>query len=240
MGRLVFALLTLAGASIAQAQSTRSATLDDLRARPADFVGQRVSVAGQLNMCWNMDCKLCPLEATPRSPQPGRCLAVDFDRFRARGNEIGASMEPSFRYSDVILTARFDPACLKDVCLDRASVLLDARVETVTRRRRSSEGLIAHPDPLLSAPRSAVPPILDLLRGFKAGESPVPARAFTTSSDPLARHNAIVCISWTPPGQPVEWPTSFQGALLARSTEDTYRCWEALKDRQGWALVPSW
>ncbi|MGE5564424.1 MAG: hypothetical protein ACM3ZV_14120 [Bacillota bacterium] len=214
------------------------ATLDQLKAAPAAFAGHRIEVSGQLDECWNFSCHLCPAEATPADPQWDRCLAIDFDRFRGGEGNRGADMDSAFRYADVTVTARFDPACLTGVCADGAPVLLDARVERVTRRRTSNDGLMQRPDPLVPVNSKATEPLADLIRPRPIEHVARPVQLFGTSTDPTASKDAVVCISWARPGEPPVWPTTFEGAVLARSTEDPWRCWTARKEPRGWVLEP--
>lgn len=217
-----------------------AATLDQLRSQPDSYRGRMVRVTGQLDECWNMGCGLCPIEATPRDPQRERCLAISFDRLRGGQRNYGFDADGAFRYADVVVTARFDPACLQGICTDRASVLLDAQVEEVTRRRRSSEGLIPRPDPLIPAPEGAARSVAELLRPRGATDDRNRSvRVFGTESDPSLRRSAVVCRGGRVGPDIFEWPTSYEGALSSRSTEDRYRCWSAWRDQKGWVLVPN-
>src|SRR4051794_33432556 len=138
------AILALALAAAAPpAAEPVAASLDAIRAAPASFEGKWVRLRGQMNQCANFDCALCPEEATPADPQTERCLRLDWDRQRGSERERGADFDPVYRYATVDLVARFDGACLKGMCTDRAPVLLDARVLSVLRRRPSAEGLNA-------------------------------------------------------------------------------------------------
>ena len=221
---------------MAATATVQTATLEELRTHRQAFAGRMVRVAGQLDQCWNTECSLCPLEATPQNPLRLRCLAIDFDRFAGGEDNRGAGreMEAAFRYADIIVTAKFDPACLDGPCLDRGSVLMDARVEHVTRRRRSRDGLGNGEESLLPAPTGVASVIEELVSptGFQVPHHPV--RIFTTASDPKAVHSAVACVSETP-----EWPTTYLGAIAARSTEDYYRCWRATNDSGRWRVVPN-
>lgn len=242
-------LSLLIGATVAANSDPQSVTLDQLRNTPARFAGQTVRLRGQIDQCWNMGCSVCPLDATPQNPQGERCLAIDFDRMRGGSNDWGADMDSAYRYADVLVTAKFDPACLPRrpergaaaivVCTDRASVLLGARVKQVTRRRRSNDGLIWRPDRLMAAPPKVAHELAELVR--PTGSQPVlrPAAVFMTAWGRKTRRSAVVCVSLEALDNAVQWPTSWQGALVARSTEDRYKCWSAAHDQSGWRLTPS-
>jgi hypothetical protein len=231
-------LLTTANAAGTEAPQLQSVTLDQLRSAPRQFAGRTVRLRGQVDQCWNMRCSLCPLDATPLKLQSDRCLAIDFDRMRGGEGNRGADMDAAFRYADVVVTARFDPTCLVGACLDRASVLLDARVEQVTRRRRSRDGLIWRPDRLMPAPASAAHEVAELVRE-PGGRPALSTSVFATSSDANASRSAVVCVWLGPTGTAASWPTSWQGALVSRSTEDSYRCWPALREKGKWRLLPN-
>lgn len=210
-------------------------TLDELRAHPGAMSGRAVRVSGQLDECWNMSCHLCPTEATPANPEWSRCLAISLDRFRGGDRNVGANVDSAFRYADVVVTARFDPACLQNPCTDRASVLLDARVEDVTRRRRSRDGLVAHPDPLFPVADAAAAPLLAIAG---PGDPREPTRVFAVQDDRELRQEAIVCHAMPIGGGNAEWPASWQGAISSRSTEDHYRCLVARRAAGGWRIEP--
>lgn len=214
--------------------------LDELRTHPGEYDGRIVRTTGQIDECWNMSCHLCPVSATPADPQWERCLAIGFDRFRGGERNRGADMDSAFRYADVVVTARFDPSCLQRpgeediaVCTDRATVLRDARVEKVTHRRRSRDGLIRRPEPLLAAPEKAARQVLALVPRDEPGAA---YRVFATPDDPLLKQSAVLCRAEPIGDEAAEWPTSWQGALTAPSTEDRYHCRAARLNATGWVL----
>jgi len=234
----LYLLVVVAGAAAAQAGAPRPVTLDQLRTDPHAFAGQTVRLSGQVDQCWNMGCRLCPLDASPQRPQWERCLAIDFDRLRGGEANRGADMDAAFRYADVVVTAKFNPECLRGPCLDRASVLLDSRVEQVTRRRRSRDGLAQRPDFLTPAPADVAKEVAELVRPTGAQAPVLPIGVFVTASDSNASRSAIACIWLGPTGSAAQWPASWEGALVARSTEDSYRCWPAAREPGGWRLKP--
>ena len=216
-------------------------TADQLRANPERFEGKRIVLRGQMDLCFRFSCSICPLDATRASIGRGDCLSLSFDRARARREDIGATFDPLYRYADVVLTATFDPSCWPgqgDPCSDRASVLLNARVEEVTKRRTSHEGLIFNPEPLVDAPSEIARPIIaDLLRRTLHDAPSRRVSAFLTPS-PLSSEEAFVCRSDTESDdERGAWPDSFQ-ALVAPSTEDRYRCWGANKVGGEWLVNP--
>lgn len=215
-------------------------TLDQLKADPQAFAGRMVELSGQLDECWSFTCHLCPAEATAAQPMWERCLAISFDRFAGPGGGrgAGAEMDSAFRYADVTLVALFDPTCLAGLCTDRASVLRDARVQQVTRRRRSNDGLMHERDPLTPLGTAGAAPVAALVRSASPDGPVPPARVFAVSSDPLAKDEAVLCVS-RPGADESTWPQTFRGAMSARSTEDQYRCWMARKTERGWSLEPS-
>ena len=109
--------MLLAALLFAVTPAVEDVTLDALRAHPGLYAGRIVRLAGQVDQCWNMECALCPLEASPADPQRARCLALDFDRLPGGVGNRGVDMDGAFRYADVVVQARFDPACLKGACL---------------------------------------------------------------------------------------------------------------------------
>jgi hypothetical protein len=224
-----FAWLLLAAAAPADAVDV---SLDQLRARPAEFAGRTVRVTGQMDQCWNMSCLICPLESTPARPQWERCIEIAFDRLTGGEGNRGIHMDAAFRYADVVVTARFDPACF-DLCLDRATVLFDARVEQVTRRRRSRDGLLRRDARLLPVPEEVAVPLIAM---FTPSQSNDPVRVFTTPSDPNMEQRAIVCRSRVYHDEPASWPVDWLTALVARSTEDNYECWTVRRVGSSWAL----
>jgi len=100
-------------------------TLDRLVATPDKFAGARVKLTGQIDACLGLSCKLCPTTAKLGKAYPSSCLGIEFAR-----------TQPKVSYSDVVLTGRFDPACLRGACLDNETVLTDVVVEAVLRERR--------------------------------------------------------------------------------------------------------
>ena len=125
------ALLTAALSGCATLPGGEPVALDRLRAEPDAYAGRVVRVRGTMDECQVMSCHICPEGRTPGSTSKAGCLAVAFAR-PADG--------PLHRHATITLDARFDPACLQQLCLDRASVLLDARVARVHRRAEGGAG----------------------------------------------------------------------------------------------------
>ena len=207
-------------------------SLDALRAEAQRYANRTVRVTGQVDQCWNMSCKLCPLESTPAQPQWVRCLEIGFDRYQGGERFWGVNLDHVFRYADIVATARFDPACF-DICTDRGSVLIDARVERVTRRRRSRDGLLHRDTPLIDVTDRLGQPLLELFRPDEIDEE---VRVFAVPDDPRIERGAIVCHSNPVDDEPAAWPVNWTTAFVARSTEDHYHCMEVRRHGSGWAL----
>jgi hypothetical protein len=236
---LVLALALLAAAPAASGPDTT--TLDAIRAAPDAFEGKWVRLRGQIDQCFHFECAICPEEATPADPQTQRCLRLSWDRQRGSDREHGADFDPIYRYASVDLVARFEGGCLKGMCTDRASVLLDARVLAVLKRRPSAEGLNARRglERMVDAPEAAARPLIDLLsHGRPGGPSGPHYRVFADPSDPNLEKSAIVCRSSADPGDPGAWPVDQDAALFARSTEDWFKCFIAEKSAGQWFVHP--
>ena len=232
-------ILALLAASTAA--SPVAATADAIRARPAMFDGEWVRLRGQIDQCTNFDCSICPEEATPADPQADRCLRLSWDRQVGNPNERGADFDPIYRYATVDLVARFDSDCLKGPCTDRSPVLLDARVVAVLKRRTSAEGLNSrrHINRIVEAPEAVAAPLIALIsEGQSPGTYGPFYRVFTGPSDPNIERSAIVCRSRGDRDSPGAWPTDQGSALLARSTEDMFKCFFTRKTDGKWFIRP--
>lgn len=205
------------------------ATIEQVRARPREFAGKEIRLTGQLNECYHWECSLCPEAMTSTDRNADRCLALSF-RPLVDGTGFGSDEQESvFRFSSVILTATFDPACWEEgVCLDRQVVLKDASVVSVIKRRPGVAGLWKSDTSTLTE-----------IGGVRAGElrsaairagypENPPIKAFATDQpDP----KIVVC--WSPMGideqEPGAWPTTLESALYAKSTLDFFECNEVRK-----------
>lgn len=231
-------LLLLAASTSAAPVAT---TTDAIRARPAMFEGKWVRLRGQIDQCTNFDCSICPEEATPTNPLADRCLRLSWDRQRGSESENGADFDPIYRYATVDLVARFKRACLQGVCTDRAPVLLDSRVVAVLKRRTSAEGLNGrrHVNRIIEAPAEAAAPLIALIRRDRQPGNYGPFyRVFTGPDDPDIVRSAIVCRSRGEAGAPGAWPTDQTSALIARSTEDSFKCFFAERSDGHWFIRP--
>ncbi len=236
---MVSLFLALLAASAAPAPI--STTMDAIRADPARFDGQWVRLRGQIDQCTHFDCSICPEEATPSDPMAERCLRLSWDRQVGDPQERGADFDPIYRYATVDLVARFDSACLKGMCTDRASVLRDSRVAAVMKRRTSAEGLNSRRqvNRLLEAPAAAAAPLIALIRGKQeTGPFGPVYRVFTGPDDPNIERSAIVCRSRGERGARGAWPADQGSALFARSTEDSFKCFFAEKSDGQWFIRP--
>jgi hypothetical protein len=232
-------LLAILAAAPAPAAAAPSATLDAIRAAPRAYDGKWVRLRGQVDQCFRFSCALCPEEATPARPERARCLALSFDRRRGGGDELGFNFDPVYRYATVELVARFDKTCLAGLCGDRASVLRDARVLKVIRRRRSADGLRdGAGEPLADPPAAAAARLLDEI-GYEVpppGTDHARYRVLAGAEDPAVERSAIVCRAFGRDDEAGTWPTDRAAALFAPSTEDRFKCHLLRKVRGHWSF----
>ena len=232
----LFALLAASAAA-----SPLATTADSIRANPAAFDGKWVRLRGQIDQCTHFDCSICPEEATPADPEAERCLRLSWDRQRGSDQERGADFDPIYRYATVDLVARFDSACLKGLCTDRASVLRDSRVVAVLKRRTSAEGLVGrrHINRMLDPPPTAAEPLIALIGRMRPTVPNGPYyRVFADPNDPTIERSAIVCRSSGDQAHSGAWPTDQTSAIFARSTEDRFKCFFAQKTDGQWFISP--
>lgn len=212
-----------------------AATIEQVRSRPNDFAGKRVRLIGRLDECYQWKCSLCPESMTNKERNADRCLALSF-RPLINGTGFGSDEQESvFRFSSVVLTAKFDPSCWKGMCLDRQTVLEDANVVSVTKRRAGAAGLWVTDTTKLTQINGAAAAELRSA-ALRAGypENP-PIRAFTTDGP---EQRTVVC--WSSPAfgeqDPGAWPKTLESALYAKSTLDFFECNEVRK-RDGQIVV---
>jgi hypothetical protein len=198
-------------------------TLEQLRSRPEKYSGERVRLSGQLDECYQWECSLCP-EGMPRDNRDAdRCLAVEF-RPLVKGTGFGSDEQESvFRFSSIVLSAKFDPSCWKGLCLDRQTVLTDATVSSVTKRRAGASGLwISNTNRLVPLSGGIASEMLATARQSGYSDKPL-VRAFATSGP---KRRLVVC--WSSPvfseQDRGKWPSTLESALYARSTLDFFRC----------------
>lgn len=202
---------------------TTVATIEQVRTHPDGFTGKRLRLAGRLSQCFSWQCSLCPETMTPQTRNSEKCLALEF-RPLIPGTGFGEEQqEEVLRFSSVVLTADFDPSCWTGLCTDRQTVLTNADVVSVTKRRANRDGLwLGNYSRLheLSGPIAEKMKLAGRHAGFP--ENP-PIKAFATED---RSPKFVVC--WSSFGiddaDPGAWPHSFEGALYARSTLDFYRC----------------
>jgi len=197
------------------------AEIESLRSNPSKFAGRLVRISGRLDECFAWECSLCPETMTTASADPKQCLPLEFHALMPGTGFGEEEQEGLFRFSSVTLTAKFDPTCFRQPCLDRPVVLYDADVSSVQSRRRSSgEGLwLEAVTPLQDAAQSVAAAVR--LEALKAGiPSTMPTKVFTVKGDAAT---ALAC--WTPGATSASsWPNSLEGALYAKSTLDFYNC----------------
>ena len=115
-----------------------------VKSPPLEF--RHVLVTGQVDNCSGFNCNLCPAEMTRDSAESRFCLSLSFDGFEDPDSGAGASrlMDSAFRFATVVLDADYDPTCLtakEVVCLDRASVIVNAKVLKVLSRKAAKDGI---------------------------------------------------------------------------------------------------
>lgn len=209
-----------------------STTIEKILAVPILYSGKQVTLEGQLDQCAGWECSLCPKGMTTETADPKKCLPLSF-RSLIPGTGFGSGgKEKVLRFSDVVLSARFDPTCMTPGrCYDRQVVLYDADVLSVSRRRSSRSGLWLGPrSPLTEVGE----PTSNELRkaAYEAGfpDNP-PFKAFATvGKDP----QYVAC--WTYADSPQSWPDTLEGALSAPSTMDFYHCYAARKVSDRWVI----
>jgi hypothetical protein len=222
--------LLLAGAEPADA------TIAQLRADPRQWAGKTVRLTGKLDQCWGFTCDLCPAEMTPATVDAAACLPIEFDD----GVIPSRLAEEALRFSHVTLTAQFDPTCMLRegvICTDRATVLLKARVETVVKRYRSSEGLWnkSRRAMLTALPEGEAATIRADLARFHWTPPGKAVRLYRADGD---AERAILCtVPHYAADQPAVWPSSWEGAILSPSAIDIYDCIRLKRIDQNWYIA---
>jgi hypothetical protein len=199
------------------------ATIEQIRSRPDSFAGKQVRLTGQLDECFGWECSLCPETMTDKDRDANRCLELEF-RPLMEGTGFGSfEQEGIFRFSSVVLTAKFDPYCWKGRCTDRQTVLMNATVASVTKRRAGASGLWVGSRTTLSpiAGAEAAEMRAAALRAGYPDHPPI--KSFTTGG---VKPRYVVC--WSPPmfddKDPGKWPSTLESALYVRSNLDLFRC----------------
>lgn len=199
-----------------------TATIEQLRAHPNRFAGKQVTLAGRLTECFSWECSLCPETMTQQVRDPQKCLALEFQPMMPGTGFGGEQQEEVLRFSSVVLTAKFDPSCWTSGCTDRQTVLINANVVSVTKRRANRDGLWVGDRSQLHELSGAIAEKMKLA-ALRAGfPDNLPIKAFAT-----AGHLPRFVVCWSSPfgsADPGAWPQSFEGALYARSTLDFYQC----------------
>lgn len=215
-----------------------STTLDAVSADIAGYNNKVVRLTGQIDRCHGWSCQICPEEATPDQPMSSRCLGIDWDR----PDRVPRSLfdfDAAYRYASVELVTRVDQSCIIRTCLDRAPVLVNARVLRVLSRRPSALGLGngAERNRLLDAPPKVQTELADLLAdGEIRGQNNLEYHAYAYKSDPAAAKNAIICRSFGKQDA-AKWPLD-TASVLAPSAEDRFRCFSADRLTGRWFIHP--
>lgn len=219
------------------------ARIEDVVAHPAAFDGKWLRLRGQIDQCTHFDCAICPEDASGAVKPENKCLAIEWDRQVGSRREIGTDFDPIYRYASVEIVTRFDKTCL-EACTDRAPVLLKTRVEQVFKRRPSALGVNRQRavNRMIDPPPAAAAPLIALLRHLsgvaEGASSPVRYRVFADPDDRALEKDAIICRSAGVDGDPATWPADADSALLARSTEDGFKCFFARHADGQWAIAP--
>ena len=110
---------------------------------PQDF--RHFLIMGQVDSCSGSSCHLCPADMTRENLEWDQCLSLSFDGFSSSTRHVGdvsSLMDRAFRFATVVMEADYDPACARQgMCLDRASVIVNARVVQVLSRKTARNGL---------------------------------------------------------------------------------------------------
>jgi hypothetical protein len=198
-------------------------TIAQVRSQPEEYAGKRLRLTGQLDECYHWECSLCPDGMTSGYRNAGRCLAIGF-RPLVNGTGFGSDEQESvFRFSTVVLNARFDPSCWKGGCLDRQTVLEDATVESVTKRRAGASGLWVGDTHKLFPLHGGIANEIEAAARRSGFPGNPPIRAFTTAGP---GRKLVVCWSSLSFDEqdPGAWPSTIESALYAPSTLDFFRC----------------
>jgi len=215
-----------------------STTLDAVSADIAGFNNKVVRLTGQIDRCQNWSCQICPEEAAPAQPMRNRCLSIDWDR----PDRVPRSLfdfDAAYRYASVDLVARVDQSCIIRACLDRAPVLVKARVLRILNRRPSALGLGngAERDRLVDAPPKVQSELADLLaNGEQRGQNNLEYHAYAYKSDATAASHGVICRSYGKEDA-AKWPLDAT-ALMAPSAEDRFRCFLADRQTGRWFIHP--
>lgn len=189
-----------------------------IRGHPNKYAGKFVQVSGKLDQCFGWECSVCPETMSAESVDANKCLALSFRPLIPNTGFGEEEEEALFRFSSVTLVARFDPSCWRGLCLDRQTVLEDANVISVQKRRSSRDGLWLGATRAL---REAPAPLSTVVKqeALKAGYPPQPVtKVFTTEGG--VQDEAVAC--WTAWGMN-SWPATSEG-VDAPSTLDFYHC----------------
>jgi len=203
-------------------------TLAEVRSRPDYFSGKRLRLTGRLSECYQWECSLCPEGPADKIKTAEQCLPLSF-RPLISGTGFGSDEQESvFRFSSVAISARFDPACWKTPCLDRQTVLADAIVEKVAKRRDSASGLWLGETHILATLNGPVASAIQAAAYRSGYTNNTRITSFTTKE---AHPRLVVC--WSPlifhENEPGAMPKTLESALYAQSTMDFFKCNEVRK-----------
>ncbi len=249
-----FACATCASGAYANDAAPVMATIDRLIKSPDKYANKIVRIEGQVDNCEYDSCNLCVVNATEATENLDTCIGIKFEGYTddAAGLRTSHAMEGVFRFATVILDAKFDPTCIANyqppeiakkaeiICLDRVTVLYNARVEKVLSRKSALNGIVNFYDyGKLTVPsdndRKAI--LAELARWYdpKTLDTFV---VFMTPHEPYSPAEgagglACVCVKQSCDGQ---WPTRWFAGF--NSAANPFACSRLREFKDGWRVVP--
>ncbi len=239
------------------------ARIADVIADPERYGGRMLRIRGQVDSCYGYVCSICPEDMTPATADGDKCLRMSFDDFESleddRADDVGywrsASrlLEEGFRFSVVTAEGLFDPSCLPTprhnnleevvICTDRGTTFRDVRLSRVHRRLTSNHGLdFSRRGVLAPAPEDVAVPVEVSFRSLERIFDPEPRWRPMAVLQPedadYPEHGkeawACVCRVDDCGGR---WPQR-KISVLARTVNDPYLCYVALKVEGSWRVFP--
>jgi hypothetical protein len=92
---------------------------------PSAASGTTVRVTGKIEDCDALDCRICPLRIPLDPRSSGYCYGISWAPVEGK---TPAELDVLYSHSVLTVDAVFDPTCVRTLCLDRATVLGQARV----------------------------------------------------------------------------------------------------------------
>jgi len=250
-------LLSLASAaSLAKDDAPMPVTIDQLIQSPDKYANKTVRVEGQIDNCEYDSCNLCSADATEVTANLGNCVGIKFDGYSedTAGLRTSRAMERVFRFATVLMDAKFDPTCIanyqpheiakkaKFICLDRVTVLTNARVDKVLSRKSALDGIVNfyRYGKLITPPNDDRKAMLaELARWYDAGALTkfvlflIARQGEPMSSTAEAGGLACICVEQSCEGRwPTQWFAGFQSAA------NPFACEKLYKFKDGWRVAP--